>query len=176
MRPNLTTTAATPGARTKFALTARACHRARPFFPHRFRSRAAQGPPNAADYRPGGRSHMNLFDTTQLGLQSAISGAGMRQATIAGNIANANTPGYQRKDVDFHTTLRNALASDTPMDAVKTAAFSPATDTTGPMRADGNGVDIDIESATMASSALEYETLVAVYTGRTDVMRSAIGV
>jgi flagellar basal-body rod protein FlgB len=119
---------------------------------------------------------MNLFDTTQLGLESAISGAGMRQATIAGNIANANTPGYQRKDVDFHTTLRNALASDTPMDAVKTAAFSPATDTTGPMRADGNGVDIDIESATMAASALEYETLVAVYTGRTDVLRSAIGV
>jgi flagellar basal-body rod protein FlgB len=119
---------------------------------------------------------MNLFDTTQLGLQSAISGAGMRQATIAGNIANANTPGYQRKDVDFHTTLRAALASDTPMDSVKSATFSPATETTGAMRADGNGVDIDIESATMASNALEYETLVAVARGRTDVLRSAMGV
>jgi flagellar basal-body rod protein FlgB len=119
---------------------------------------------------------MNLFDTTQLGLQSAISGAGMRQATIAGNIANANTPGYQRKDVDFHTSLRAALASDTPMDSVRSATFGPATETTGAMRADGNGVDIDVESATMASNALEYETLVAVARGRTDVLRSAMGV
>jgi flagellar basal-body rod protein FlgB len=119
---------------------------------------------------------MNLFDTTQLGLQSAISGAGMRQATIAGNIANANTPGYQRKDVDFHTTLRAALASDAPMDAVKSATFSPATATTGAMRADGNAVDIDVESATMAANGLEYETLLAVAKGRTDILRSAMGV
>jgi flagellar basal-body rod protein FlgB len=117
---------------------------------------------------------MNLFDTTQLGLERAISGAGMRQATIAGNIANVNTPGYQRKDVDFHTTLRAALASDAPMDAVKTASFRPTTATTGAMRADGNGVDIDIESATMASNALDYEMLVAVARGRTDVLRSAM--
>ena len=120
---------------------------------------------------------MNLFDTTQLGLESAIAGAGMRQSTIAGNLANANTPGYRRKDVDFHTTLRAALSSDTPMDAVKsaTATFRPATVTTGAMRADGNGVDVDVESATMAANGLEYETLLAVAKGRTDVLRSAMG-
>lgn len=120
---------------------------------------------------------MNLFDTTQLGLERAIAGAGMRQATIAGNIANANTPGYQRKDVDFHTTLRAALQSDSPADAVRGASFAAATDTSsGAMRFDGNGVDIDVESATMASNALEYETLVAVSRGRSDVLRSAMGV
>ena len=120
---------------------------------------------------------MNLFDTTQLGLQRAIAGSGLRQATIAGNIANANTPGYQRKDVDFHTTLRAAMESDRPQISVPDVTFEAATDTSGgAMRFDGNGVDIDVESATMASNALEYETLVSVARGRTDVLRSAMGV
>lgn len=119
---------------------------------------------------------MNLFDTTQLGLERAIAGAGMRQATIAGNIANANTPGYQRKDVDFHTVLRTALDADSPSAAIEDATFEVGTATSGAMRADGNGVDIDAESAAMAANALEYETLVSVARGRTDVLRSAMGV
>jgi flagellar basal-body rod protein FlgB len=119
---------------------------------------------------------VNLFDTTQLGLQRAIAGAGMRQATIAGNIANANTAGYQRKDVDFHTALRTALGEADPSAAVTRTAFEVKTSASGAMRADGNGVDIDVESATMAANALEYETLVSVARGRTDVLRSAMGV
>jgi flagellar basal-body rod protein FlgB len=120
---------------------------------------------------------VNLFDTTQLGLERAISGAGLRQATIADNIANVNTPGYQRKDVDFHTTLQAALEADEPSTALGATTFAAATDRSqGAMRLDGNGVDIDRESATMASNALEYETLVSVARGRTDVLRSAMGV
>ena len=120
---------------------------------------------------------MNLFDTTQLGLERAIAGAGMRQATLAGNIANANTAGYQRKDVDFHTTLRAAMESEQPSEALSELSFEAETDTSrGAMRFDGNGVDIDVESSTMAANALEYEALVAVARGRTDVLRSAMGV
>ena len=118
---------------------------------------------------------MNLFDTTQLGLERAIAGSGMRQATLAGNIANANTPGFQRKDVDFNTTLRAALESDTPSLDTKAVSFSAKTEA-GAMRYDGNGVDIDVESATMASNGLTYETLVSVARGRTDILRSAMGV
>ena len=43
-----------------------------------------------------------LFDTTQLALERAIEGAGKRHEALAANLANANTPGYQRVDVDFH--------------------------------------------------------------------------
>ena len=116
---------------------------------------------------------MNLFDTTQLGLERAIAGAGMRQSTLAGNIANANTPGYQRRDVDFHTALSAAM--DTGSDAVRQLAFSPETVRGGAMRADGNSVDVDVESANMASNALEYEALVSVARGRIDVIESALG-
>lgn len=120
---------------------------------------------------------MNLFDTTQLGLQRALAGASLRQATIAGNIANANTAGYERKDVDFHTTLRAALESSDPSQVLDDVAFEAKTDTgSGTMRYDGNGVDIDRESAAMASNALEYETLLAVARARDDVLRSAMGV
>jgi flagellar basal-body rod protein FlgB len=116
---------------------------------------------------------VNLFDTTQLGLQRAMTGAGMRQATLAGNIANANTPGYQRRDVDFHAALSAAM--DAGSGAVERVAFSPETVRGSAMRADGNSVDIDVESATMASNALEYEALVSVTRGRIDVLESAMG-
>jgi flagellar basal-body rod protein FlgB len=116
---------------------------------------------------------VNLVDTTQLGLQRAMTGAGMRQATLAGNIANANTPGYQRRDVDFHAALSAAM--DAGSGAVERVAFSPETVRGSAMRADGNSVDIDVESATMASNALEYEALVSVTRGRIDVLESAMG-
>ena len=45
------------------------------------------------------------------------------------------------------------------------------------MRADGNGVDIDTESATMAKNGLEYEALVSVALGsRVGIFQSAMGV
>lgn len=119
---------------------------------------------------------MNLFDTTQLGLERAMAGASLRHEAIAGNIANANTPGYVRKDVDFHSALREALASGEPERAVASATFGITAAGSGAMRYDGNGVDVDSESAAMAANALEYETLVSVARGRTDVLRSAMGV
>ncbi len=117
---------------------------------------------------------MNLFDTTQLGLERAVAGASMRQATLAGNIANANTPGYQRRDVDFHSALSSAMQDG--RGAVDKVAFQAATVPGAAMRADGNTVDIDVESANLASNALEYEALVAVTRGRIDVLESAMGV
>ena len=116
---------------------------------------------------------MNLFDTTQLGLERAMAGAAQRQSTLAGNIANANTPGYQRKDVDFHTALSAAMKDG--RSAVAQVTFNAETVPGATMRADGNSVDIDVESANMASNALEYEALVSVARGRIDVLESAMG-
>jgi flagellar basal-body rod protein FlgB len=116
---------------------------------------------------------LNLFDTTQLGLERAAAGAAQRQETLAGNIANANTPGYQRRDVDFHSALSDAMQQG--REAVRQVAFKVKTEPGQTMRADGNGVDIDVESANMASNALEYEALLSVAKGRLDVLESAMG-
>ena len=51
---------------------------------------------------------MELFDTTQIGLERALTGASLRQEAIASNIANVNTPGYRRQDVDFQSALQAA--------------------------------------------------------------------
>jgi flagellar basal-body rod protein FlgB len=117
---------------------------------------------------------LNLFDTTQLGLERAVAGAAQRQATLAGNIANANTPGYQRRDVDFHSALSAAMKDG--RSAIQQVSFNAETAPGATMRADGNSVDIDVESANMASNALEYEALVSVARGRIDVLESAMGV
>jgi flagellar basal-body rod protein FlgB len=44
------------------------------------------------------------------------------------------------------------------------------------MRADGNGVDIDTESAQMAKNGLEYDALVSVDKARIQILQSAMGV
>jgi len=122
--------------------------------------------------RPKGDSSVNLFDNTELGLQAAIRGADMRQTTLAQNLANANTPGYQRKDVDFQSTLAAAMQEGLSPDQVQ---FDVTTDGSAPMQADGNSVDADTESAKMAENGLQYQSLVAIAKGRLDIITSAIG-
>ena len=116
---------------------------------------------------------MTLFDVTQHSLEAAIRGAGLRQATLASNVANANTPGYQRQDVDFHGALKTAMQGG---ENVAQTAFAAATDSSAPMQADGNTVDIDVENANLAKNGLEYEALVSVTSARIAILKSAMGV
>ena len=115
-----------------------------------------------------------LYDDTQLALQRAISGSALRQQVLANNLANAETPGFQRSDVDFHSTLSQAMKTGSAA-AIESTSFSPQTDPQT-LRADGNGVDIDVESANMAKNGLEYEALISVAKARTSILRSAMGI
>lgn len=117
---------------------------------------------------------MTLFDNTQLALQRAISGASLRQEVIANNIANAETPGFRRSDVDFHSALAQAMKTGDP-EAIEATTFAPRQDS-AVMRADGNGVDIDVESANMAKNGLEYDALISVAKARVMIFKTAMGV
>ena len=117
---------------------------------------------------------MTLIDNTQLGLERAISGAAMRQSVLANNLANAETPGFQRMDVNFHDSLAQAMRTG-DSSAIESVQFTPRQDNQT-MRADGNGVDIDTESATMAKPGLAYEALVSVARTRIEIFQSAMGV
>jgi flagellar basal-body rod protein FlgB len=116
---------------------------------------------------------MSLFDTTQLSLEAALRGSSLRQTLLTDNLANVNTPGYQRKDVDFHATLASAMESG---EALETVSFSPTTDSARVVRADGSGIDADQESAELAKNALEYQALVSVAGTRTNILQTAMGV
>jgi flagellar basal-body rod protein FlgB len=117
---------------------------------------------------------VTLIDNTQLALERAISGASMRQSVLANNLANAETPGFRRMDLDFHGALAQAMKT-TDATAIEATSFTTHQDTQT-MRADGNGVDVDTESAAMAKNGLEYEALVSVAKARIQIVQSAMGV
>ena len=120
------------------------------------------------------RTSMDLFDTTQIGLERALAGSSMRQQAIAQNIANVNTPGYRRQEVDFESALQAAW--DKGSGSVEHVAPSVETDTSSVMRADGSSVDIDTEAAEQAKNGLQYEAISSVMKARTAILKSAIGV
>jgi flagellar basal-body rod protein FlgB len=114
---------------------------------------------------------MSLLDTTQIALETAMRGSMLRQTLLTNNLANVDTPGFQRQDVDFQGTLRAALDAGQVPDQV---SFKPVTQqqTT---RADGNGVDAEQESANVAENALLYQELAQIATAREQILQSAMG-
>ncbi len=116
---------------------------------------------------------MELFDTVHVALERAIQGSSLRHQALAENLANVNTPGYRRQDVDFHSALLAAMPAG--RDAVAATPIAPTVDATAPMRPDGNSVDVDSEAANLAQNALEYEALAQVLRARGDIIEIAMG-
>lgn len=97
---------------------------------------------------------------------------GRRQALMAGNIANADTPNYQARDLDFSQAMAQALdRENTPTMSIRsarhlaTAALGAGKSTlelagyTEPSQGslDNNTVDPDRERAGFAKNAILYE-------------------
>jgi flagellar basal-body rod protein FlgB len=118
---------------------------------------------------------VGLFDTTQITLQQALAGSAQRQQLLANNLANADTPGFKRSDVNFQATLANALAQGDNGSQIESVSFQPQTDTTSSMTADGNNVDMDTEMSNLSQNALTYQSLVAVANARLKMLSTAIG-
>ena len=122
---------------------------------------------------PTFREPLPLFDITHIALERALSGASMRQQAITENLANANTPGYRRQDVDFHGTLQRALGAG--RESLERVGFATETDGSAPVRADGGSVDIDRETTLLAQNGLTYEAIATVVKSHTNILRTAIG-
>ena len=114
-----------------------------------------------------------LFDITHVALERAISGASLRQTTLTENLANANTPGYQRRDVDFHGALQRAMGAG--IGAVERTGFSAESTGDGAVRPDGGTVDVDRESTLLAENGMEYQALVTVAKSQSAILRTAMG-
>ena len=114
---------------------------------------------------------MSLIDPTQSALESAMQGSMMRQTLLTNNLANADTPGYQRQDVNFQGTLANAMASGQSPAGV---SFTPYTDNQV-LSADGNGVNAEQEQAYLSENGLLYENLTEVAASREQILKTAMG-
>ncbi|MBI4809618.1 MAG: flagellar basal body rod protein FlgB [Nitrosomonadales bacterium] len=111
---------------------------------------------------------MFRFHQTALNLRAA------RQELIASNIANADTPNYKARDIDFTSAMQSALqGSGEALEVARTApghlGGAAGESVTGapvmyrkPVQpsADGNTVDMDVERAQFADNALRYEASV----------------
>ena len=114
---------------------------------------------------------MSMLDTTQLSLIAAMRGSLQRQSVLTNNLANVDTPGYQRQDVDFQSTLNDAIQSGQPLDSL---SFQTVTDPQV-VRADGNGVDAEKEQAYLSENGLLYQSLTQVAAAREQILQAAIG-
>ena len=101
-----------------------------------------------------------------------MRGSMLRQTLLTNNVANANTPGYQREDVNFQSTLAGAMASGQSPEA---GVFTPQVQS-GTVSADGNGVDGEQDSANLAHNGLLYESLTAIAAQREQILKTAMGV
>ena len=124
--------------------------------------------------------------------ESALSLRAQRQQMLASNIANADTPNYKARDIDFGKTLQAAMQRPANGSAASGALLttSPlhlagkhganATELKGQYRGvvqgsvDGNTVDMDVERNQFTDNALRYEAGITLISGQIKSMLTAI--
>ena len=120
------------------------------------------------------RSDMQSLNPKVELLGRLISATDLRQKVISQNLANVNTPHYQRLDVDFEQQLARELNSASAGAGV--AAAAPVVQLTPGLiaRADGNNVDIDHEIGQLNKNALLQQVYLQLLGTELNQMRMAI--
>lgn len=124
----------------------------------------------------------NAFDYVNV-MDKAADASWKRETVLANNIANVDTPGYKRKDLDFEGVLKQELGRckhtslDTKIENLHMDHLNPSvyTDLSNySYRLDGNNVDIDNEEVEYASEQLRYEGITAGINNEFNRMKSVI--
>lgn len=120
-----------------------------------------------------------LSDVTSRALAAALEGSAARHRAIAQNLANLDTPGFIRSDLDFEESLAVALerarqAPHRAFDLFASLPLRPQQDRSSPARADGNNVDVDREMVLLSRNALRYNAVGEALAARIRLLRAAI--
>ena len=116
---------------------------------------------------------MKIFDKTLTTLEKSLDARLLRQNVLSGNLANANTPAYQPKDIDFAKAMEAArkeqsaaslaVTSGGHMSLGASAQENMANANGVVIQADGaapgidgNAVDVDRAMVDLAQNALQY--------------------
>lgn len=114
-----------------------------------------------------------LFEGTVDRLSQGLAFARERQAVVARNIANAETPGYQAQDVVFDDLLASASSGGPGAPAAAAASRQiPARD--GLARSDGNDVHLDRQMARLAETQIYQQALVQILSSHFTALKQAI--
>ena len=114
----------------------------------------------------------NNIDVKNL-LQAGIKVEGLRQASIAGNIANLDTPGYRRMAVKFEDALAKEMekGKTNKFDNVEAELFRPENTS---VNCNNNDVDLDVEVSEMVKNTLRHKTYTLLLKKKYAQIRSAI--
>lgn len=126
---------------------------------------------------------MKLLDGA-LGIhEQALQVRTRRLEVLAQNIANADTPHFKARDIDFRSVLAEAGAQPTSMSATRARHFADGelTDTDGlryriPFNSalDGNTVEMSVEQANYGKAASEYQATLSFLESRIAGIRKSL--
>lgn len=100
---------------------------------------------------------------------TALELRGQRMAMLASNIANAATPNYKARDIDFAAALDARLNGDARAEDASTRYRTPAMPSM-----DGNTVELATEQMAFAENAVGYSTSLSFLRGRVETLTRAI--
>jgi flagellar basal-body rod protein FlgB len=106
-------------------------------------------------------------------LEAGINAEGLRQKTIANNVANLETPGYRRIDVKFEELLARALDSTgkIKMNEIEPQVFQPKQTQ---VKSNGNDVNLEVEIGKMVKNTLRHKAYIRLLYKRYKQMEMAM--
>ena len=116
-------------------------------------------------------------------LGKAADASWTRETLIANNLANVDTPGYKRQDIDFQSVLKKEISNykymnlDQKMSAVELSNLNAEVYTdhaSYSYRLDGNNVDVDTEQVELASEQIKYQALTTSITSEFQRLQTVI--
>jgi flagellar basal-body rod protein FlgB len=120
------------------------------------------------------KSDMSPLDAQAGLLSHLMDAAALRQQVVTHNLANLNTPGYQRLEATFEDQFQKALSGSGDVsraDGIKPRVMASKDAST---RSDGNNVDLDREVGELQRTALMFQTYTKLLEARLGMMRRAI--
>ncbi len=100
----------------------------------------------------------HLFGSHLGNLHRALGRTTERQTLLTANLANLNTPGYKRQDLDFGITLDEEMGKSSRLEQFRQERMARQTEGTS-IRLDGNNVDLEREVFAIAETELRFQAL-----------------
>ena len=103
-------------------------------------------------------------------LNKLLDVSALRQRVLADNLANADTPRFKRKDVEFRKMLAKAVDSSN----ISTVQPKIVVDTAATRRPDGNSVSVQRELGEMTENSLLYQFATRAVSRKFNTLQKAI--
>lgn len=124
------------------------------------------------------------FDKALGDLPAQLALYGKRSTVLASNLANADTPGFKARDIDFRSVLAAADAGQMALKTTRPGHISTAGDASGgadllyrvPVQPslDGNTVNTQVEQAEFTENAVRYQSTLTFLNGKFKGLKLAI--